>query len=295
MRIRTIKPEFFKHDELAELPPLIRLLFVGLWCIADCRGRLEDRPTRIKVEVLPYDKINIVEALDLLVEKCCIARYTVKGENIIQVINFRKHQRITGKEAQTVSKFPSQFPELIEDTPEAEKDEPGELPGNNGETPETTGREGKGREGNKEGKGKDNTKPPRRSRSGVVSPGALIPSQQPEPVFRRMLAINALKRRGDGTAWSAKEFAAFQAMGLHQIPDEDFTAQIEPLAYYYGSSASSLREMWRTTDDGADFRRRDLLTLLHNFSGEVDRAREWAEFQRKKIELRDRDRLGGRP
>ena len=129
------------------------------------------------------------------------------------------------------------------------------------------------------------------ARAGKMTSGVLIPSQQPEPVFRRMLAINALKRRGDGTAWSAKEFAAFQAMGLHQIPDEDFTAQIEPLAYYYGSSASSLREMWRTTDDGADFRRRDLLTLLHNFSGEVDRAREWAEFQRKKIELRDASRL----
>jgi len=130
------------------------------------------------------------------------------------------------------------------------------------------------------------------SRSGGVKCRALIPSQQPELICKRMLAINALKRRGDGTAWSAKEFAAFQAMGLHQIPDEDFTAQIEPLAYYYGASASSLREMWRTTDEGADFRRRDLLTLLHNFSGECDRAREWTEFQRKKIELRDAGRLG---
>jgi hypothetical protein len=93
-----------------------------------------------------------------------------------------------------------------------------------------------------------------------------------------MLAINALKRRGAGTSWTAKEFAAFKAVGLHEIPDEDFEAQIVPLAAYYEASASALREFWRTTDDSADFRRRDVLTLLNNFAGEVDRATQWLRF-----------------
>lgn len=106
-----------------------------------------------------------------------------------------------------------------------------------------------------------------------------------------MLAINALKRRSDGTSWTAKEFAAFKAVGLHEIPDEDFAAQIEPLADYYGAEVASLREMWRTTDAGADFRRRDLLTLLHNFAGEVDRAREWTKFRAEKNAARDAGRL----
>jgi hypothetical protein len=47
-RTRQIKPGFFKNDELAELPIEARLLFAGLWTIADREGRLEDRPKKIK-------------------------------------------------------------------------------------------------------------------------------------------------------------------------------------------------------------------------------------------------------
>ena len=59
MRIRTIKPDFFKHDKVSDLKPLARLLFISLWCLADRRGRLEDRPKRIKVECLPYDDCDV--------------------------------------------------------------------------------------------------------------------------------------------------------------------------------------------------------------------------------------------
>jgi len=34
---------------------LARLLYPGLWMLADREGRLEDRPLRIKAEILPYD------------------------------------------------------------------------------------------------------------------------------------------------------------------------------------------------------------------------------------------------
>ena len=44
MRARNIKPGFFKNDALAELDFAGRLLFIGLWGIADRAGRLEDRP-----------------------------------------------------------------------------------------------------------------------------------------------------------------------------------------------------------------------------------------------------------
>ena len=49
-RARNIKPGFFLNEELGVLPPLVRILFAGLWCIADRDGRLEDRPKRIKME-----------------------------------------------------------------------------------------------------------------------------------------------------------------------------------------------------------------------------------------------------
>ena len=44
MRTRLLKPGFFMNEELARLPVRARLLFAGLWCLADREGRLEDRP-----------------------------------------------------------------------------------------------------------------------------------------------------------------------------------------------------------------------------------------------------------
>ncbi len=143
MRIRTIKPEFFKHDGLASLPPLTRLLFQGLWCLADCEGRLEDRPARIKVEVLPYDKADTDAMLSELERGGFIERYQADGLKLIQVVSFTRHQRISGKEADSPSRYPR-------NTGEAS----GKQPGSTREASETAGREGKGREGNgKEGKG----------------------------------------------------------------------------------------------------------------------------------------------
>ncbi len=91
-RSRNIKPGFFLNDELAECDPLARLLFAGLWCIADREGRLEDRPKRIKAEVLPYDDCDVDQLLDQLAERGFIIRYEVDGSRYIQVTNFSKHQ-----------------------------------------------------------------------------------------------------------------------------------------------------------------------------------------------------------
>ena len=78
-RIRSIKPGFFVDDELAETSPLARLLFVGLWTVADCKGRLEDRPKRLKVEILPFDDCSVDDLLNELVESGHIIRYAVDG------------------------------------------------------------------------------------------------------------------------------------------------------------------------------------------------------------------------
>ena len=46
-RARILKPGFFANELLAEIHPYGRLLFAGLWTLADREGRLEDRPKRI--------------------------------------------------------------------------------------------------------------------------------------------------------------------------------------------------------------------------------------------------------
>lgn len=91
-RARNIKPGFFANDTLAECSPLARLLFAGLWTIADRAGRLEDRPKRIKAALLPYDECDINDLLDQLVDRGFIARYEAGVQKLIQVLAFDKHQ-----------------------------------------------------------------------------------------------------------------------------------------------------------------------------------------------------------
>lgn len=98
MRARTIKPGFFSNDVLAECEPLARLLFAGLWTVADREGRLEDRPKKIKAEVLPYDDCDIESLLNQLAEYGFVTRYKVNGVGYIQINNFNKHQNPHMKE-----------------------------------------------------------------------------------------------------------------------------------------------------------------------------------------------------
>lgn len=91
-RIRSIKPELFLNDELAALPPITRLLFIGLWTQADREGRMHDRPVRLKASLLPYDRANVDAMLDALADAGFIVRYQDGDERYIQVVNFERHQ-----------------------------------------------------------------------------------------------------------------------------------------------------------------------------------------------------------
>lgn len=92
-RSRNIKPSIMENEELAELEPIARLLFVYLWMLADREGRLEDRPKRIAGRALPYDReADVDDLLNQLVGAGFITRYTVDEMALIQIINFTKHQ-----------------------------------------------------------------------------------------------------------------------------------------------------------------------------------------------------------
>jgi uncharacterized phage protein (TIGR02220 family) len=106
LRARNIKPGFFKNEDLAECDPLARILFTGLWCMADREGRMENRPKRIKAEVLPYDNCNIEKLLKQLSDKKFILIYSINNENYIEILNFRKHQNCHIKEAESTIPAP---------------------------------------------------------------------------------------------------------------------------------------------------------------------------------------------
>lgn len=91
-RARNIKPGFFANEELVELPFETRLLFIGLWTIADRAGRLEDRPKRIKMALFPADSVDVDACLNELQKSGFLLRYEHGGERFIQVLAFNKHQ-----------------------------------------------------------------------------------------------------------------------------------------------------------------------------------------------------------
>src|SRR5690606_10081897 len=91
-RSRNIKPGFFMNEKLVELPFEARLMFIGLWTLADREGRLEDRPLRIKMSLFPADNVNTDELLQMLHDSGFIQRYEVDDQAYIEVTAFKKHQ-----------------------------------------------------------------------------------------------------------------------------------------------------------------------------------------------------------
>lgn len=140
-RIRSIKPDFFLDEELAALDPLDRLTFIGLWTQADKSGRLEDRPTRLQVQILPYDKGTFRERLCRLAAGGFIVRYEVDGHKYIWIRTFDKHQRPHHTEAEScIPRYEGEVTVI--------------QPLEHGNMPDSQGMEGKGRERNgREGSG----------------------------------------------------------------------------------------------------------------------------------------------
>jgi len=99
MRIRALKPGFFKNEQLAELSPWHRLCFEGLWCCADREGRLQDRPKRLKAEIFPYDELDMDMLMWDLARAGFIRRYQVGAHPFVWVPTWNEHQHPRADEA----------------------------------------------------------------------------------------------------------------------------------------------------------------------------------------------------
>lgn len=132
-RKRTIAPGFFKNEDLGACSPLARLLFAGMWCWADREGRLEDRPRRIKAEILPYD--DGVDGEQLVAELAThgfLDRYEVNGQRFIQILHFDTYQDPHPNETKSVIPArngggePLVLPRSTKDQPPEDQGEPKE-------------------------------------------------------------------------------------------------------------------------------------------------------------------------
>lgn len=92
MRARDIKPGFYKSDQLAECSMTARLLFPGLWMLADREGRLENRPRKIKAEIFPFDDVDVAPLLVELENAGLIRTYEVNGTALVWIPQFQRHQ-----------------------------------------------------------------------------------------------------------------------------------------------------------------------------------------------------------
>lgn len=102
MRTRDLRPGFFRSQDLKGLPFQTRILYAGLWCMADRRGRLLDDPDLIKADVLPFDKVPVEKHLEMLAERCVIERYEVDGNRCIWIPTFLRHQHPHPNEPESV-------------------------------------------------------------------------------------------------------------------------------------------------------------------------------------------------
>ncbi len=120
-RARNIKPGFFTNEDLVELPFSTRLLFIGLWTIADRAGRMEDKPKKIKMMLFPADDLNIDAALEELQKYGFLLRYEHGGDRFIQVRAFCKHQNPHKDEKASTIPAPCEHSANTVQTPEEEQ------------------------------------------------------------------------------------------------------------------------------------------------------------------------------
>jgi PAS domain-containing protein len=102
VRIRSIKPEFWRSDDIASLDWETRLFFVGLWSYVDDNGVGIDRLASIAADLFsgdlerdpPETFVRVSRGLQTLSEAGRITRYTVENKAYLEITNWSKHQRI---------------------------------------------------------------------------------------------------------------------------------------------------------------------------------------------------------
>jgi hypothetical protein len=108
-RIRTVKPELFRHEALFEaeqqskLP--LRLAYIGLFTACDREGRFKWKPRALKLDVLPYDQVDFSRVLDALVTHGFIVKYVFEGDEFGCIPSWSQHQVINNRES--ISLLPS--------------------------------------------------------------------------------------------------------------------------------------------------------------------------------------------
>jgi len=138
-RIRTIKPEFFKHGDLQDLEvahpgQYIMLVYAGLWTQCDRNAVFFCKARDIKNAILPYINFDMQKTLDILEKHGYFIKYKSGGREYGFIPNFSKYQFISTNEQKCPSKYPPPPENILETIPSTAQDVPENDIGNNTET-----------------------------------------------------------------------------------------------------------------------------------------------------------------
>lgn len=126
LHTRQVKAGFWDDPDLAQLPLQARMLFAGMWALADDSGCLEDSPMAFKLKLFasPVDADLTVELLathrDKLLGAGMLVRYRSGRKDYLFIVNFHAHQKIRNPGSPVVP-----LPEWIEWRPTQSNDRTG--------------------------------------------------------------------------------------------------------------------------------------------------------------------------
>ncbi len=120
MRIRSIKPEFWRSDDIARLSLSARLTYIGLWSYVDDNGVGADQEAGITADLYAFDLAAAPEEtlrrvrLDIatLVAHGLVVRFSdEKNRKLLYIASWDKHQRVD--RASKGHQYPRPTPEML--------------------------------------------------------------------------------------------------------------------------------------------------------------------------------------
>ncbi len=102
MRIRNIKPEFWRSDDISALPKVTRLTFIGLWSYVDDNGVGLDKSVNIAADLYANELaedpsatlMQVSDDLKMLHQGGQILRYEANNKKLLYIVSWKLHQYI---------------------------------------------------------------------------------------------------------------------------------------------------------------------------------------------------------
>lgn len=189
-RIRTIKPEFWQHEELSALPEATHILAAALLNYADDEGFFNANPKLVKASCTPLreDSVSIHESLNLLSKIGFIKIGTGSdGKKYGHIITFLEHQRINRPTKSKIKEIKIKWDDSVNSHTQLNEES----------HPEGNGKEGNGKEGKRKG-----------MEEGIFQ---MFPEWQPSDHIDRISAMAGAQAitKQDGYAESLGEFICY--------------------------------------------------------------------------------------